>query len=175
MYGEPITASLATHGSHYWSKDWTIAAAYVMSPPLNPDPSTPQYLVSLLSWLVFGFNIGVASGFNSTIWVLPMNLIGAFFIFSGDLQVTSSAQASFSTAQKAIGKDDFTLIPEGTNGVEERMSVVWDRAVVRLHQLLYCTVVTNTVVCYKHCCPSISVFLWWRVGFVIALCLIISI
>jgi uncharacterized membrane protein YvbJ len=35
------------------------------------------------------------------------------------------------TDKKALGKDDFTKIPNGVNGIEDRMSIVWTNGVVR--------------------------------------------
>ncbi|MBJ7309714.1 dihydropyrimidinase [Rugamonas sp. CCM 8940] len=48
---------------------------------------------------------------------------------SGNLHTTATDHCTFCAAQKAAGKDDFTKIPNGCGGVEDRMSVVWDAGV----------------------------------------------
>ncbi|GLG93624.1 CAD protein [Gryllus bimaculatus] len=97
VFGEALASSIGTDGTHQWNTCWQHAAAHVTSPPLRPDPTTPEHLMNLLS--------------------------------SDGLQVTGSDNATFSSKDKLLGKDDFTKIPNGVNGVEDRMSVVWEKGV----------------------------------------------
>ena len=48
---------------------------------------------------------------------------------SGNLQTTATDHCCFCADQKAAGKDDFRLIPNGTAGIENRLEVLWDRGV----------------------------------------------
>ncbi len=48
---------------------------------------------------------------------------------NGELECTGTDHCVYSTNQKALGKDDFVKIPNGVNGVEERMSVIWHNGV----------------------------------------------
>ena len=50
-------------------------------------------------------------------------------LVSGSLQVVATDHCAFTMEQKRMGKDDFTKIPNGTGGVEDRMAVLWTAGV----------------------------------------------
>jgi dihydropyrimidinase len=48
---------------------------------------------------------------------------------AGNLQTTATDHCVFCASQKAMGRDDFTRIPNGCGGVEDRMAILWDQGV----------------------------------------------
>ena len=48
---------------------------------------------------------------------------------AGHLHTTATDHCTFCAEQKAAGKDDFSKIPNGCGGIEERLSVIWDAGV----------------------------------------------
>jgi len=48
---------------------------------------------------------------------------------AGSLQVVATDHCAFTTKQKEIGLNDFTKIPNGTGGLEDRMPVLWTHGV----------------------------------------------
>lgn len=46
------------------------------------------------------------------------------------LQLVATDHAVFNSTQKAVGRHDFRVIPNGVNGLEERLHVVWQEMVV---------------------------------------------
>jgi dihydropyrimidinase len=80
-----------------WHPNFTIAAQYVMSPPIRSRPHS------------HALKAGLAGGV---------------------LQLVGTDHAVFNSSQKAVGAKDFRIIPNGVNGLEERMHVVWEEMVV---------------------------------------------
>ncbi|KAL0269546.1 UNVERIFIED_CONTAM: hypothetical protein PYX00_007244 [Menopon gallinae] len=97
LFGETLAAALGADGRAYKHECWEHAAGHVLSPPLRPDPETPETMLR--------------------------------FLVSNGLQLTGSDHCTFTLEQKAQGRGDFTQIPNGVNGVEERMSIIWERGV----------------------------------------------
>ncbi|KAG0163895.1 hypothetical protein DFQ30_010808, partial [Apophysomyces sp. BC1015] len=48
---------------------------------------------------------------------------------AGHLHTTATDHCVFCAPQKAMGRDDFTKIPNGCGGVEDRMAILWDQGV----------------------------------------------
>jgi dihydropyrimidinase len=48
---------------------------------------------------------------------------------AGSLQVVATDHCAFTTAQKRFGVNDFTKIPNGTGGLEDRMPMLWTHGV----------------------------------------------
>ena len=49
VYGEVTAAAVATDGTQYSNGTWRHQAAHVTSPPLRPDPLTPDVLLDMLA------------------------------------------------------------------------------------------------------------------------------
>jgi dihydropyrimidinase len=49
---------------------------------------------------------------------------------AGSLQVVATDHCSFTTQQKRAGREDFTKIPNGTGGLEDRLPVLWTHGVM---------------------------------------------
>ena len=96
VFGEVLAGHLLIDDSVYRDKNFTAAAAHVMSPPFR----SPEHQAALWRGLQ-----------------------------SGNLQTTATDHCCFCAEQKAAGKKDFRLIPNGTAGVENRMEVLWHHGV----------------------------------------------
>ncbi|KAI6239598.1 Amidohydrolase 1 domain containing protein [Aphelenchoides fujianensis] len=95
--GSRSPPAFACDGRVYYDEDWEKAAAFVFSPPLSRDPTTPEVLMDLLA--------------------------------CGQLHLTGTDNCTFSCQQKRAGLADFTKIPNGVNGVEDRLSIIWEKGV----------------------------------------------
>jgi dihydropyrimidinase len=50
-------------------------------------------------------------------------------LVAGSLQVVATDHCAFTIEQKKLGQDNFTMIPNGTGGLEERMKILWHHGV----------------------------------------------
>lgn len=75
---------------------------------------------------------------------------------SGSLQVVATDHCAFSTEQKRFGLGDFTKIPNGTGGLEDRMPMLWTHGVNtgRLTMNEFVAVTSTNIAKILNCYPK---------------------
>lgn len=49
IFGETLAATLGSDGTNYYHSCFQHAAAHILSPPLRPDPTTPNFIMRMLA------------------------------------------------------------------------------------------------------------------------------
>ncbi len=75
---------------------------------------------------------------------------------AGSLQVVATDHCAFTTEQKRNGIDNFTLIPNGTGGLEDRMPMLWTHGVAtgRLTPNEFVAVTSTNIAKILNCYPK---------------------
>uniref|UniRef100_A0A3P9CDW6 Dihydropyrimidinase like 5a n=1 Tax=Maylandia zebra TaxID=106582 RepID=A0A3P9CDW6_9CICH len=90
----------------------------------------PVYLVNVSS-MSAGDVVATAKMQGEALYLLYLVLLSLKQVMCikgiDTLNVVGSDHRPFTVKQKAMGKDDFTKIPHGLPGIQDRMSVIWER------------------------------------------------
>lgn len=49
IFGETLAATIGSDGTNYYHSCFRHGAAHIMSPPLRPDPTTPNFIMRMLA------------------------------------------------------------------------------------------------------------------------------
>ena len=118
VVGQASAVAMAKNGSEYYNEVWSKAAAIVTSPPLRDDPNVQDLIGKYANCTVFPrihcntFPLSVDSALED--------------VFAS---VCSNHKAFTNEKKKEMGKNDFAQIPDGHNGIEERLAILWEKLV----------------------------------------------
>lgn len=103
IYGETLAAALGTDGTHYRCQHFGHAAAHVLSPPLRPDPTTPEFLMKLLARYVPSLHCDLSQTFCNSVLFWPhlsLTILAITFSWYIHLPFSSYHHSSHSSARQ---------------------------------------------------------------------------
>ncbi|KAL3718553.1 hypothetical protein ACJRO7_003647 [Eucalyptus globulus] len=121
VIGEPVVSGLVLDDSKLWDPDF-ITAAKKVSVLSFPYAHFFYRVIELCTW---NFRYVMSPPIRSAEHGKALQAA----LSTGILQLVGTDHCAFNSTQKALGIDDFRKIPNGVNGIEERMHLVWDTMV----------------------------------------------